>query len=106
MPYIFWRACGQIPWHKLWRTVSATVALCGLRLHLEAQNTTVAKTAAAVEEEADMAFIGVLPSEVHLADDVATDDGVVVAGQLTNDEIIITALGEADEASEEDLCDG
>ncbi|KAH7961418.1 hypothetical protein HPB52_008912 [Rhipicephalus sanguineus] len=56
-------------------------------------------------EEDDMAFLGLLPSEVELADYVTIDDGVVVAGHLNDDEIISTALGEMDEASDEDPCD-
>lgn len=54
------------------------------------------------EEGDDIAFAGLLPSEVQLADYVAIDDGVVVAGQLTDDDIISGALGAADEASDED----
>lgn len=38
-----------------------------------------------------MTFVGVLPSEVQLADHVAIDDVLVVAGQLTN-EIINAAV--------------
>ncbi|KAH6922058.1 hypothetical protein HPB50_008524 [Hyalomma asiaticum] len=36
---------------------------------------------------------------------VTTNDGIVIAGHLNDDEIISAALGEMDEASDEDLCD-
>ncbi|KAH7972916.1 hypothetical protein HPB52_018716 [Rhipicephalus sanguineus] len=52
-----------------------------------------------------MVFLGLLPSEVELADYVTIHDGVVVAGHLNDDEIIRAALGETDKASDEDLCD-
>ncbi|XP_037572329.1 tigger transposable element-derived protein 4 [Dermacentor silvarum] len=54
------------------------------------------------EEGDDIAFAGLLPSKVQLADYVAIDDGVALAGQLTDDDIISGALGAADEASDED----
>lgn len=42
-----------------------------------------------------------MASEVQLADYVAIDDGVVVAGQLIDEEIIISAaLGEASDDEE------
>ncbi|KAH6935880.1 hypothetical protein HPB50_011322 [Hyalomma asiaticum] len=56
-------------------------------------------------KEDDMEFLGLLSSKVELADYVTIDDGIVVAGRLNDDEIISAALGEMDEASDEDPCD-
>ncbi|KAH7971822.1 hypothetical protein HPB52_003095 [Rhipicephalus sanguineus] len=52
-----------------------------------------------------MVFLGLLSSEVELADYVTIDDSVVVAGHLNDDEIIRAALSKTDEASNKDPCD-
>ncbi|KAH7932849.1 hypothetical protein HPB49_003776 [Dermacentor silvarum] len=58
--------------------------------------------AAPDEDKADRALVVLLPTEVQLADYFGIDDGVTVAGQLTEAEIIADALGVTDEMSDED----
>ncbi|KAK8768930.1 hypothetical protein V5799_014606 [Amblyomma americanum] len=73
--------------HVLVNTPPEVVSNCFKHSGFVWPETSQSLESATPEEDDDGAFIDLLPTEVPLADNVAIDDGVIVAGQLSDDEM-------------------
>ncbi|KAK8767886.1 hypothetical protein V5799_005331 [Amblyomma americanum] len=95
--------------HEWANTPTAVIANCFRHSGFVQPNCGVGELpteAADATTEDDSCFDSVLPPAVRLADYVSIDDGVAIAGQLTEDEIIQEVRGaDNDDSSEDDVCE-
>ncbi|KAK8763627.1 hypothetical protein V5799_033766 [Amblyomma americanum] len=95
--------------HEWANTPTAVIANCFRHSGFVQPNCGVGELpteAADATTDDDSCFDSVLPPAVRLADYVSIDDGVAIAGQLTEDEIIQEVTGaDNDDSSEDDDCE-